>query len=84
MTKHAEVISADALRMRLRRLCAVKKSGKCAVSEAVRADYSSGGEQREWLEMALLQAIKKHGTTRTVYNRVKASNHDVIEMKRIC
>lgn len=67
----SQVISADALRMRLRRFCTVKKSGKCAVDDTVRASYNQGGEQREWLEIALLEAIKKHGTTRESYNKVK-------------
>lgn len=57
--------------MRLRRLCAVKKSGKCAVDESVRSDYAAAGEKREWLEIALLEAIKMHGTGREVYSRVK-------------
>eukprot|EP00435_Cladocopium_sp_Y103_P068252 s21_g31.t1 len=65
------VISADALRMRLRRLCSVKKSGKSHVSEEVRQDYKGGGEKREWLELALLEAIREHGTDRKFYNKVK-------------
>ncbi|CAL1154387.1 unnamed protein product [Cladocopium goreaui] len=65
------VISADALRMRLRRLCSLKKSGKSHVSDEVRKDYLGGGEKREWLEIALLEAIKVHGTDRKLYNRVK-------------
>ena len=68
----AEVISADALRMRLRRFCALKKGDKCIVDEQTRADYLGGGEKREWLEIALLEAIKKHGTGREVYKQVKA------------
>ena len=65
------MISADALRMRLRRLCSLKKSGKSHVSDEVRKDYLGGGEKREWLEIALLEAIKVHGTDRKLYNRVK-------------
>lgn len=67
-----QVISPDALRMRLRRLCSVRKSGKCVVGEELRRDYEENGERREWLEIALLEAIKKHGTSRGVYNQVKA------------
>ena len=58
--------------MRLRRLCEVKKSGKSHVSDEVRTDYKGGGEKREWLEIALLEAIKKHGTHRDNYKKVKA------------
>ena len=65
------MISADALRMRLRRLCSLKKSGKSHVTDEVRKDYLGGGEKREWLEIALLEAIKVHGTDRKLYNRVK-------------
>ena len=57
--------------MRLRRYCTVKKSGKCAVSEDVRKQYALGGEQREWLEIALLESVKQHGTSRKMYDRVK-------------
>ena len=57
--------------MRLRRLCMVKKSGKCAVDESVRESYDKGAEAREMLEIALLEAIKKHGTDRAAYTQVK-------------
>ena len=53
-----QVISADALRMRLRRLCTPKKNGKLWVSAEVAEDYKMGGSQREALEMALLETIK--------------------------
>ena len=49
----------------------MKKSGKSHVSEEVRKDYQGGGEKREWLEIALLEAIKEHGTDRKHYNKVK-------------
>ena len=67
-----EVISADALRMRLRRLCSIKKGEKCLVDETTRSDYLAGGERREWLELALLESVKKHGVDRAQYKSVKA------------
>ncbi len=67
-----QVISPDALRMRLRRLCSVSKSGKSKVGEDVRKDYEQNGEKREWLEIALLEAVKKFGTSRSAYNQIKA------------
>ncbi|CAK9075683.1 unnamed protein product [Durusdinium trenchii] len=65
-------ISADALRMRCRRLCETKPSGKCAVTAEIAQQFRAGGECREILEMALLEAIGKHGLSRSVYKRVKA------------
>lgn len=64
-------ISADALRMRCRRLCETKPSGKCAVTAEIAQQFRAGGECREILEMALLEAIGKHGLSRSVYKRVK-------------
>jgi len=61
--------------MRLRRLCSLRKSGKCAVGEELRRDYEENGEKREWLEIALLEAIKQYGTSRAVYNQVKAKGN---------
>lgn len=72
MSAHKVPISADALRMRCRRLCERKNSGRANVSEDIQADYKAGGERREVVEMALLEAIAKHGTGRNVYHRVKA------------
>ena len=58
----SRVISHDALRMRLRRLVEIKpKTKKCHVDEATREQYSKGGEDREWLEIALMEAIQKVG-----------------------
>ena len=57
--------------MRLRRLCTARKSGKCLVDQSVRDSYDQGGESREWLEIALLEAIKQHGTDRSAYKQVK-------------
>ena len=58
--------------MRLRRFCSLKKGDKCIVDEQTRADYLNGGEKREWLEIALLEAVKKYGVGRDVYKQVKA------------
>lgn len=57
-----KMLSHDALRMRLRRLCEVKaKSKKCHVDAKTREQYECGGEGREWLEIALLEALEKVG-----------------------
>lgn len=66
-------ISVDALRMRCRRMCEAKPSGRKNVPDAVITDYKTGGESREILELALLECLSKHGVTRTSYKRVKAS-----------
>ncbi|CAK9057765.1 unnamed protein product [Durusdinium trenchii] len=58
--------------MRLRRLVETKSSGKCHVPPEVVADYKSGGELREWLEIALLESLKKIGTSRQCFNPMKA------------
>ena len=65
-------ISADALRMRCRRLCERKPSGKFNISEDVSQQYKGAGEGREALEMALLECLAKHGISRTSYKKVKA------------
>ena len=66
------MISPDALRMRCRRLCERKVSGKCHVTPEIREDYINGGESREIVELALLDAIAKYGVQRKVYKKVKA------------
>ena len=66
------MISADALRMRTRRLCERKPSGKMQVDNAVAEQYRQGGEARETLEMALLECIARHGTDRSSYKKIKA------------
>eukprot|EP00435_Cladocopium_sp_Y103_P044037 s333_g12.t1 len=53
-----KVLGVDALRMRLRRMCEVKGTGKCWVDEQTKKDYKEGGERRQWLEMALLEQWK--------------------------
>ena len=67
-----QVLGADALRMRLRRLTETKSSGKTWVDPATQADYKAGGERRQWLEIALLECLKKHGTGRDAYQKVRA------------
>ena len=57
-----KMLSHDALRMRLKRLCEVKaKSKKCHVDLKTREQYDSGGEGREWLEIGLVEALEKVG-----------------------
>ncbi|CAE7224183.1 unnamed protein product [Symbiodinium sp. CCMP2592] len=57
------VLTQDALRMRLKRMCEQKKkSHKCHVDNETHEQYASGGPQREWLEMALLEALQDVGT----------------------
>ena len=65
-------MSADALRMRCRRLCERKPSGKYNVDAEVAKQHKEGGATRECLEMALLEAIARHGTDRRQYKRIKA------------
>lgn len=64
-------ISPDALRMRARRLCEKKISGRCNVSPEIRQDYLNGGESREIIELALLEALAKYGVQRNAYKKVK-------------
>ena len=75
-----KVLGADALRMRLRRLCEKKASGKMWVDQQTFDDYKSGGERREWLELALCESLKKWGTGRDQYKKVK----DKSFQKHIC
>ena len=42
------------------------------MDELTKKDYKEGGERRQWLELALLESLKKHGTSRTNYAKVKA------------
>lgn len=65
-------ISADALRMRCRRLCERKPSGRVQVEPGIVDQYKMGGEHREQLEMALLESLAKHGLDRSNYKRIKA------------
>ena len=65
-------ISADALRMRCRRLCERKPSGKFNIDASTAEQYKEGGPSREMLEMALLECISKHGVQRSSYKKIKA------------
>ena len=48
--------------MRLKRLCEKKlKSKKCHVDDQTHEQFAAGGPQREWLEMALLEALQSVG-----------------------
>ena len=70
---HTQVpITHDALRMRTRRLCEKKTSGRCGVPDAIHNDYVEGGEKREILEMSLLQCLAQYGLDRKWYKRVHA------------
>lgn len=48
----------------------VKPSGKCYCDESIREDYKSP-ERREWLEIALCDAVKKIGTDRKHFKKVR-------------
>jgi hypothetical protein len=41
------------------------------VPDGIHADYFAGGEKREVLEMALLEAVAKFGCDRKSYKKVK-------------
>ena len=70
-----KVMSHDALRMRLKRLCERKqRSNKCHVDEATHEQYVRGGPGREWLEMALLESLQKVGADSTG----KRGNHKAV------
>ena len=56
------VISHDAIRMRLKRLCTKKKTGRAWVSDDMLKEYEAGGASRESLEMALVETIRELGT----------------------
>ena len=64
-------LTHDALRMRTRRLCERKGSGRCSVPDSIHEDYFAGGSKRELLEMALLDAVAKFGVERGAYKKVK-------------
>ena len=49
-----------------------KPSGKLQVDPAIAEQYKAGGEQREVLEMALLESLAKFGIQRASYKRIKA------------
>lgn len=67
----AGFMSHDALRMRLRRLCEEKaKTKKCHVDVKTREQYVRGGEDREWLEIALVEALQKVGPDRSQHKKL--------------
>ena len=75
--EHSKVLTQDALRMRLKRLCEKKaKSKKCHVDDQTHEQYSAGGPQREWLEMALLEALQTVGPEACA--RGKTSHNQVL------
>ncbi|CAK9078759.1 unnamed protein product [Durusdinium trenchii] len=79
MTQDGRVpITHDALRMRARRLCEKKASGKCGVPENINADYVNGGESREILEMALLQCLGEFVRKVTVLKEKLASREQEV------
>ena len=56
------MIGKDALRMRLRRLCEKKKTGRNELLHiSSHEDYIAGGSRRELLELALLETLEKVG-----------------------
>ena len=67
-------ITTDELRMRCRRMCEKKPSGRINVDTKIVEQYKEGGESREVLEMALLECLAKHGVDRSSYKRIKASH----------
>ena len=65
MPDGTKVISHDALRMRLKRLCTKKASGKAWVDDKTVEEYKAGGAERETLELALLETIREVGSKAT-------------------
>ncbi|CAK9065744.1 Uncharacterized protein SCF082_LOCUS33582 [Durusdinium trenchii] len=69
--------------MRLRRLCEKKqKSGKCHVDASTADQYHRGGEEREWLEIALIEAICKVGTVSKSHKKLRAEFRARVVMVR--
>ena len=69
--------------MRLKRLCQNRgKEGKfkCHVEQKVHDEYVSGGEKREMLEIALVEAIKQVGPEAgpAAFKKVKAGSEFVV------
>lgn len=55
----AQELTPHALYMRLKRLCEVKPSGKCAVDDTIRQQFETGN--RDQLTLSLVMALKKFG-----------------------
>ena len=53
-------------------MCERKPSGKVHVSPEIAQQHKEGGSAREALEMALLEAIARHGVDRRNYRKIKA------------
>ena len=53
-------------------MCEKKSTGRLNVPVETQQDYVAGGERRECLELAYLEAIARHGKSRNVYKKVKA------------
>ena len=69
----AQVMSHDALRMRLRRLCEIKpRTKKCHVDSETHEQWKQGGESREWLEIALAEAVERLGTEKNHHKKLRA------------
>ena len=66
-------MSHDALRMRLRRLCEVKpRTKKCHVDIETHEQWKKGGESREWLEIALAEAVERLGHEKNQHKKLRA------------
>lgn len=67
-------MSHDALRMRLRRLCEVKpRTNKCHVDTETHTQWKRGGESREWLEIALAEAMENLGVEKNQHKKLRVS-----------
>ena len=66
--------------MRLRRMCERKKSGKLHVKESILEDFKAGGERRELLEIALLEALRDVGVDRAAHKQVKQTFNAKVEL----
>ena len=65
-------MSRDALRMRLKRICEKKKTGKMWISQEIHDEYVKGGTCGEQLELALLETIQALGENDKKPDKVRA------------
>ena len=73
--------------MRLNRLCQRRKNGRCHVDEHIHNDWKAGGEKKEWLEIALLEAVKATGPDSDpgTFKKVKAQlGAPLLPCPRVC
>ena len=77
-------ISRDALRMRLKRICEKKKTGRMWVSLDIHEDYTAGGEKREQLELALLETLKGLGDGVHRPDKIRAGCASVWKCMPVC